>query len=135
MSLTKLPTSHEDLISDNTLSFAYLATVMPDGSPQVTPVWFNTDGERILLNSAKGRVKDKNMRARPFVALAIHHQEQPYRNVQFRGRIVEITEEGARQHINVLSKKYTGNPNYKLNDPDEIRVIYKLLPENIQVMG
>jgi PPOX class probable F420-dependent enzyme len=135
MSLTKLPTSHDDLISDNTLSFAYLATVMPDGSPQVTPVWFNTDGEWILLNSAKGRVKDRNMRARPYVALAIHHQEQPYRYVQFRGRIVEITEEGARQHINVLSKKYTGNPNYQLNDPDEIRVIYKLLPENIQVMG
>jgi len=135
MSLKKIPESHTDLISEEIRSYAYLATSMPDGTPQVTPVWFNTDGEYLLFNSARGRVKDRNMRARPHIAVAVHSQDEPYRYVQFRGEIVEITEEGARQHINDLSLKYTGNPDYELNDPDEIRVIYKLLPVSIQVMG
>ena len=135
MTVKNIPESHIDLISDEVRSYAYLATSMPDGSPQVTPVWFNTDGENVLLNSVKGRVKDRNMRARPQIAMAIHLQGQPYRYLQLRGKIVEITEDGARQHINTLSQKYRGNPDYKLNDPNEIRVIYKLLPESIQVMG
>ena len=135
MSIKNIPETHMDLISDDMQSYAYLATSMPDGSPQVTPVWFNTDGVHILINSAKGRVKDRNMRARPNIAVAIHSQDQPYRYIQLRGEVIGITEVGARQHINDLSKKYTGNPQYKLNDPDEIRVIYKLLPERIFVMG
>lgn len=135
MTVKNIPESHLDLISAEVRSYAYLATSMPDGSPQITPVWFNTDGENILLNSVKGRVKDRNMRARPQIAVAIHLQGQPYRYLQLRGKIVEITEDGARQHINTLSQKYRGNPDYKLNDPNEIRVIYKLLPESIQVMG
>ena len=75
------------------------------------------------------------MRERPQVALVIHDQEKPYRYIQIRGKIVEITEQGARQHINDLSLKYTGNPEYTLNDPNEIRLVYKLLPEHFQVMG
>jgi PPOX class probable F420-dependent enzyme len=130
-----IPASHVDLITDDVLSFAYLATIMPDSSPQLTPVWFNTDGEHVLINSAKGRIKDRNMRADPQVAVVIHLQDQPYRYIQFRGRVVEITEEGARQHINELSEKYTGNPYFQLNTPDEIRVIYKILPDNVQVSG
>ncbi len=130
-----IPTSHVDLITDDVLSFAYLATIMPDGSPQLTPVWFNTDGEHILINSAKGRVKDRNMRANPQVAVVIHLQDQPYRYIQIRGRVAEITEEGARQHINELAEKYTGNPYFQLNTPDEIRVTYKILPDSIQVSG
>ena len=135
MSIKEIPDSHADLISDDVQAYAYLATSMPDGSPQVTPVWFNTDGEHILINSAKGRVKDRNMRSRPAVAVVLHKNDQPYRYVQIRGQIVEITENGARQHINDLSLKYQGDSEYTLNDPNEIRVIYKLLPQSIQVMG
>lgn len=135
MSIKEIPDSHADLISDDVRAYAYLATSMPDGTPQLTPVWFNTDGKHILINSAKGRVKDRNMRARPAVAVVLHKNDQPYRYVQIRGQIVDITEDGARQHINDLSLKYQGDSDYKLNDPNEIRVIYKLLPENIQVMG
>jgi len=135
MSIENIPETHMDLISDDVQSYAYLATSMPDGSPQVTPVWFNTDDMHLLINSAKGRVKDRNMRARPNIAVAIHSQDKPYRYIQLRGEVVEITEVDARQHINELSKKYTGNPHYTLNDPDEVRVIYKLLPKRIHVMG
>lgn len=135
MSIVNIPESHADLISDDVRAYAYLATSMTDGTPQVTPVWFNTDEQHVLINSTQGRVKDKNMRERPQIALAIHDQENPYRYIQIRGRIVEIKQEGARQHINDLSEKYTGNSEYTLNDPNEIRLIYKLLPEKVQVMG
>ena len=135
MSIVNIPESHADLVSDKVRAYAYLATSMNDGTPQVTPIWFNTDEQHILINSTLGRVKDKNMRERPQIALAIHDQEKPYRYIQIRGRIVEIKQEGARQHINDLSAKYTGNSEYTLNDPNEIRLIYKLLPEKIQVMG
>jgi len=135
MSKSEIPETHADLISDEVRAYAYLATSMPDGSHQVTPVWFNTDGKHILINSAKGRVKDRNMRARPSVAIVLHNHDKPYHYVQIRGEIVEITEDGARQHINDLSLKYRGEPEYKLNDPNEIRVIYKVIPESIQVMG
>jgi PPOX class probable F420-dependent enzyme len=135
MTLKNVPESHTDLLSDEVRAFAYLATTMPDGSPQLTPVWFNTDGEHLLLNSAKGRVKDRNMRSRPQVAVVIHLQANPLRYIQLRGVVVDFIEDGAREHINRLSFKYTGNPEFTIHDPDEIRVIYKLLPQSIQVMG
>jgi PPOX class probable F420-dependent enzyme len=116
-----------DLLDDQTRAFAFLGTIMPDGSPQVTPVWFNTDGDEFLINSAKGRVKDQNMRARPDVALAIMDLDDPYRYLQVRGTVVEITEEGALEHINILSGKYFGRP-FSLPE-GEIRVIYKIRPE------
>jgi PPOX class probable F420-dependent enzyme len=135
MNLSDLPQAFKDLLSDESRAYAYLATIMDDGSPQLTPVWFNTDGEHILLNSTRGRVKDQNMRARPSIAVVVHDQKNPYRYIQFRGTVVEITEEGARQHIDQLSEKFTGNPEYTLNHPAEIRVTYKMLPVNIQLMG
>jgi PPOX class probable F420-dependent enzyme len=135
MTLNNVPESLTDLLSDEARAFAYLATIMPDGSPQVTPVWFNTDGKHLLFNSAKGRVKDRNMRSRPQIAVVIHLQENPLRYIQLRGEIVEIGEDGAREHINMLSLKYTGNPEFKIQDPDQIRVMYKLLPRSIQVSG
>lgn len=135
MTLKNVPESHVDLLSDKVRAFAYLTTTMPDGSPQVTPVWFNTDGEHLLFNSAKGRVKDRNIRSRPQIAVVIHKQENPLHYIQFRGEIVEIGEEGAREHIDMLSLKYTGNPEFKIQDPDQIRVMYKLLPRSIQVSG
>lgn len=133
--MNNFPESHQDLLTDETKAFGYLATILSDGTPQLTPVWFNVDGDFIQLNSAKGRVKDVNMRERPQVALVIHDQKIPLRYAQVRGRIVEISGEGARQHINDLSKKYTGNKEFKLKDPNEIRLIYKLLPEKVQVAG
>ncbi len=135
MSIRGIPESHLDLLRDESKAYAYLATIMQDGTPQLTPVWFNTDEEYILINSAEGRVKDINMRERPQVALVIHDAKDPYRYIQVRGKIVEISGEGARQHINDLSRKYTGNAFYTLNDPNEVRMIYKLLPEKVQVSG
>jgi hypothetical protein len=92
-------------------------------------------GEYILINSAQGRVKDINMRERPQVALVIHDPKDPYRYIQVRGKVTEISAEGARQHINDLSQKYTGKAVFTLKNPSEIRLIYKLLPEKVYVSG
>lgn len=124
-----IPSEYHDLLKDETKAFLFLATLMPDGSPQVTPIWFSTEGEYILINSAKGRVKDRNMRARPQVALVIQDPSTPYRYLQIRGRVVEITEQGSDEHINALSLKYDDKP-WKLV-PNQTRVIYKILPEHI----
>jgi PPOX class probable F420-dependent enzyme len=129
--MKNIPASHADLLNDETRAFLYLATTMKDGAPQVTPVWFNTEGDYILLNSASGRVKDKNMRARPIIAMCIADPNDPYRYLQIRGKIMEITFEGAEDHIDTLNFKYHGNPNYPNHNPDKPRVIYKVLPEKI----
>jgi PPOX class probable F420-dependent enzyme len=126
-----IPESHIDLLSDDTKAFCSLATVMEDGSPQVTPVWFNTDGSHILINSALGRVKDRNMRRNPAVALMILDPNDPYRYIQIRGKVIEITTESAREHIDRLAKKYTGRDKFTLGSKDEIRVTYKIHPETI----
>lgn len=124
-----IPENYLDLLKDETRAYLYLATVMPDGTPQVTPIWFNTDGTHILINSAKGRVKDRNMRARPQVALAIQDPTTPYRYLQIRGRVVEITEKGGDEHINALSLKYNGKAWEKT--PGQVRVTYKIFPEHV----
>jgi PPOX class probable F420-dependent enzyme len=123
-----IPEEFHDLLEDKTRAFAFLATTMPDGRPQVTPVWFNTDGEHILVNSAEGRVKDANMRARPDVSLTLMDLAEPYRYYQVRGRVVEITKEGAAEHIHALSRKYHGH-DYSIPEGQQ-RVTYKVLPEN-----
>jgi len=124
-----VPPDFMDLLSPSTRAFCYLATVMNDGSPQVTVVWFSWDGENILLNSAEGRVKDRNMRERPGVAILIADPGNPYRFIQIRGKVVEITEKGAGEHINSLSRKYIDKSWEKVED--QKRVIYKILPEHI----
>lgn len=133
--MKKIPESHQDLLKDETRAFAYLATAMRDGSPQVTPVWFNTDGDYILINSVTGRLKDRNMRARPRMALCIADPQDPYRYLQVRGKIVEITTEGAEEHIDILNLKYHGNPNYAGHSPKYPRVIYKVEPERVDGHG
>jgi len=133
--MMKIPETHLDLFTDDKKAIAFLATTMKDGTPQVTPVWFNTDGDAILVNSAQGRVKDRNMRARPNVALAIMDPYDSYRYVQIRGRVVETTTKGGRDHINVLAKKYTGVDKFSPNTPDEVRVIYRIIPNSINVTG
>ena len=127
----KFPEKYIDLLDDKTKVFAYLATVMDDGSPQVTPVWFNTDDKHILINTAVGRVKDRNMKARPHVAICIADPNNPYRYVQIRGKVVENTTEGANEHIDTLAWKYRGIRKYDNYQPGMQRIIYKILPESI----
>ena len=128
--LDHIPASHKHLLADETKAYAFLATVMADGSPQVTPVWFNVDGGDILINSALGRVKDVNMRARPAVALTLLSMDDAYNYVQVRGRVVEITTEGANAHMNALANKYW-NRDYKFIE-GVTRVIYRIRPESVQ---
>jgi PPOX class probable F420-dependent enzyme len=116
-------------------AFAHLATLMHDGSPQVTPVWVDYDGKYVRVNSALGRVKDKNMRRDPRVSLAIQDPDNPYRYVEIRGKVVEITQNGADDHINKLSQKYLGKPVYPYRKPGEVRVVYKIEPQKISSLG
>jgi PPOX class probable F420-dependent enzyme len=128
-----IPQQFRDLLTKK--AFASLATVMADGSPQVTPVWFDFDGTHLRVNSAKGRVKDRNMRRNGRVALSILDPENPYRHVAIRGRVEEITEAGADAHIDSLSKKYLGQDRYPNRRPGEVRVIYRIRPERVSTMG
>src|ERR1041385_437013 len=108
--MSTIPDEFKDLFEKK--SFAQLATLMSDGSPQVTPVWCEFDGKHVVINSAKGRIKDKNMRRNPNVALSIQDPEKPYRHLSLKGTVVEITENGADAHIDKLSKKYIGKDVY-----------------------
>jgi PPOX class probable F420-dependent enzyme len=128
-----IPAKYRDLFDKK--AFASLATLMPDGSPQVTPVWVDVDGDHILFNSAKGRQKDRNVRRDPRVALALTDPENPYRYLEIRGRVVEITEQGAADHINKMAKKYLGVDKYPYAQPGEVRVLYKIRPEHTTMMG
>ena len=128
-----IPEKFRDLLTKK--AFASLATVMADGSPQVTPVWFDYDGTHLRVNSAKGRVKDRNMRRNARVALSIMDPENPYRHLAIRGRVEEITETGADAHIDSLSKKYLGKDRYPNRRPGEVRVIYRIRPERVSTMG
>ncbi len=130
-----IPESHQDLLKDETKAFVYLATLMSDGSPQVTPVWFDSDGSYIYINSAQGRLKDRNMRARPAVALCIADPKNPYRYMQIRGKVMEVTLDGAEAHIDKLNFKYHGTPTYPKHDPNHPRVIYKIEPEKVDAHG
>src|SRR6476660_7260468 len=116
-------------------AFANLSTLMIDGSPQVTPVWFDYDGTHVRVNSALGRVKDKNIRRDPRVSLAIQDPENPYRYMEIRGKVVEITQKGADDHINSLAKKYLGKDVYPFRQPGETRVLYKIEPQKFSAMG
>lgn len=129
-----IPDQFLDLLGDAKKAFACLATVMPDGSPQVTPVWFDYTEGRIRVNSARGRVKARNMREGAKVALAIMDPEQPYRYLQVRATIVRATEAGAERHIDSLAKKYLGAESYPFRRSGEVRVIYELAPFSAQGM-
>src|SRR3970282_1404686 len=131
--MTGIPDTYKDLFQKK--AFAHLATVGADGSPQVTPVWVDFDGTHIRFNTAKGRVKDKNLRRNPKAALSIQDPDNPYRYMQVRGRVAEITEQGADAHIDALAKKYINKDKYPWRRPDEVRVTYKILPEKIHTLG
>ena len=129
-----IPDSYMDLFTGKK-ALASLATVMPDGSPQVTPVWFDYLEGRIRVNTARGRVKDRNMTQNARVALAIIDPENPYRYVQVRGRVASISEEGADAHIDSLAKKYLGKDKYPYARPGEVRVVYTIEPVTVQSSG
>jgi PPOX class probable F420-dependent enzyme len=130
---TTIPESFKDLF--NKVAFAHLATVMADGRPQVTPVWFSFDGTHFWVNSAKGRLKDKNMRRNKYVALSIQDPDNPYRYLAIQGEVAEITENGADAHIDALAKHYLGKDEYPFRAPGEVRVIYKIGSQKISTMS
>jgi PPOX class probable F420-dependent enzyme len=128
-----IPEKFADLFSFEKKAFAFLALTMKNGTPQVTPVWFDYDGTHIIVNTARGRVKDKILKRHPIVALAIADPENPYRYAQIHGTVVDETEVGGYEMICRLNQKYHGNPNYPKRA--ETRVTYKILPEKIATMG
>jgi PPOX class probable F420-dependent enzyme len=134
MSTTKVPAGFSDLMTQKK-AFAHLATVMPDGAPQVTPVWFDMKGDRVRVNTARGRQKDRNMQKNAHVALSIIDPDNPYRHIAIRGRIAEIQEEGADAHIDSLAKKYLGVDKYPYARPGEQRVIYEIEPSVVHSQG
>src|SRR5262245_58385237 len=128
-----IPAKYADLFEKK--AFANLATIMPDGTPQVTPVWVDYDGSHVLVNSARGRRKDKNIERNGAVALSIQDPDNPYRYLEVRGHVDDITESGADQHIDKMAKKYIGVDRYPGRAPGEVRVLYKIKPERISKMG
>jgi PPOX class probable F420-dependent enzyme len=131
---TLIPAEYADLLSRGKKAFADLALVLRDGTPQVTPVWFDWDGELITVNTARGRVKDKVLKRRPIAALLISDPDDPYRYLQMRGPVVYESEEGAFEGICELQEKYRGNREYPKR-PGEVRVTYKIRPEKVQARG
>ena len=112
-------------------NFGFLATLMPDGSPQVTPTWVDTDGNYVIINTAQGRLKQKNVSRDQRVAVAVADQANPYNMVTVRGRVIEQTTKGADEHIDKMAKKYLGLDNYPGRQPGEKRVLLKIKPEKV----
>lgn len=133
MANADIPQAYRDLFEKR--AFACLATLMPDGRPQVTPVWVDYDGTHVMVNSARNRQKDRNMRRDARVSLAIVDPDNPYRYLEVRGKVVEITEDGAQDHIDKMAKKYLGKDKYPFSQPGEVRVLYKIQPERFSQMG
>lgn len=132
--MAAIPDKYLDLLQQKK-AFANLATLMPDGSPQVTPVWLDYAGGAIRINTAKGRVKARNLKVGSPVALAIMDPDEPYRYLQVRGRVRRVVEEGADAHIDALAKKYLDEDKYPFRQPGEIRVIYEIEPKSASGMG
>jgi PPOX class probable F420-dependent enzyme len=132
---TTIPASHADLLQMTKPAFAQLATVNADGTPQVTPVWVDYDGTHLLVNTARGRVKTKNLERNPRVALSISDPENPYRYVGIQGRVVEMSETGGDAHIDKMAKKYLNKDSYPFRQPGEVRVIVRIAPDKVHTNG
>lgn len=128
-----IPATHTDIVEKP--SYAHLTTLMPDGSPQASPVWIDRKGDKVVVNSARGRVKDKNMRRDPRVAISLTDPDDPYRFLLIRGSVVEITEDGADEHIDAMAKKYLGKDKYPFRAPGEVRVLYFIEPTSVVTRG
>jgi PPOX class probable F420-dependent enzyme len=131
--MPEIPAGFLDVLQQKK-AFANLATTMPDGSPQVTPVWFDFVNDRVRVNTARGRTKARNMKEGSPVALSILDPDNPYRYIQIRGRVARVTEEGAAAHIESLAKKYIGKDKYPWSRPGEVRVMYEIEPIGVQTM-
>ena len=131
--MKQIPPSHADILDK--ASFAHLSTLMSDGSPQASAVWVDTDGPLIVINSAEGRLKDRNIRRDPRVAVSIVDPENPYRSLMIRGRVAKISNDGADAHIDKMAKKYMGVDEYPFRTPNEVRVMYYIEPERVASMG
>jgi PPOX class probable F420-dependent enzyme len=134
MASTTIPEKFLPVLTQ-TKALAHLATLMPDGSPQVTPVWFLYENGKFFVNTARGRVKDRNMTQSAQVALSIVDPENPYAHLAVRGKIVRSTEEGADASIDALAKKYLGQDKYPFRQPGEVRVLYEIQPTSVSAMG
>jgi len=132
--MAAIPEKYLDLLQQKK-AFANLATLMPDGSPQVTPVWFDYKDGVIRVNTAKGRVKARNMKEGAQVALAVMDPDNPYRYVQVRGRVKRVAEQNADAHIDTLAKKYLGKDKYPWARPGDVRVIYEIEPTSASGMS
>ena len=131
--MKQVPESHADIL--NKPAFAHLSTLMSDGSPQSSAVWIDTEGGSIVINSAEGRLKDRNIRRDPRVAVSVTDPENPYRSLMIRGRVAKITNDGADRHIDRMAKKYMGVDEYPFRQPGEVRVMYYIEPDRISAMG
>ena len=129
-----IPDAFRDLLEQKK-AFANLATVMADGSPQVTPVWFDYSAGLIRVNTARGRVKARTLKQGAPVALSIMDPDNAYRYMQIRGKVANVTETGADGHIDALAKKYLGKDAYPFRQPGEQRVMVSITPEAVQTMA
>lgn len=124
-----IPDKYRDLFDKP--AFGVLATLMPDGQPQVTPVWVDLQDGHVIVNSAKGRQKDKNIARDPRVTITVIDPQNPYRYVEIRGRVDEITQKDADAHIDKMAKKYLGKDKYPFRQAGEQRVMYKIAPGHV----
>ena len=134
MASTTIPEKFLPVLTEKK-ALAHLATLMPDGSPQVTPVWFLYQNGKFIVNTARGRIKDRNMTQNALVALSIGDPDNPYAHLAVRGKIVRATEEGANASIDTLAKKYLGQDKYPFGQPGDVRVIYEIEPTSVSSMG
>ena len=130
---TQIPAAAHDLFAGKNL--AHLATVSPKGIPVVSPVWIDRDGDRILVNSAKGRVKNRNMKKGAHVALSIVDPANPYRYFSAQGVVVEVRTDGADEHADKLSQKYLNKPKYPFRQPGEVRELFVIEPTRVKLQG
>jgi PPOX class probable F420-dependent enzyme len=132
--MAEIPAAFLDLLTQKA-AIANIATVQPDGSPQVTPVWFDYTKGVVRVNTAKGRVKARNMTEGSKVALAIVDPDNAYRYIQIRGTVTKETTDGANAHIDGLAKKYLGKDVYPWHGPNDVRVMYEITPASVNTMG
>jgi PPOX class probable F420-dependent enzyme len=116
-------------------NFAHIATVSEDGSPQVTPVWIDWDGTHVIFNTEKNRAKTRHLQRDPRVSMSIQDSANPYHYIEIRGRVVEVTEAGAAEHIDAMAQKYMGQPKYPFHKPGDVRLIVKIEPQKVMGMG
>jgi PPOX class probable F420-dependent enzyme len=128
-----IPEKYLDLLLHKK-ALASLATLMADGTPQVTPVWFDFVDGKVRVNTATGRVKTRNMHEGAAVALAILDPDNPFRYIQIRGQVTRATTEGAQDHINLLARKYLGT-DYPFGQPGEERVLCEIAPSSMSASG